>query len=109
MATERLSMRQIREILRQKWGLGQSHRAVAESLGIGSGTVGTTVLRARAAGLEWAQVERLTDEVLEARVYGRPTLWRRLLRRPASENGRLRHGGGGQGRGDRHWRVPKGS
>ena len=73
MATERLSMRQIREILRQKWCLGQSHRAVAESLGIGSGTVGTTVLRARAAGLDWAQVESLTDEVLEARVYGPPT------------------------------------
>ena len=52
MATERLSMRQIREILRQKWCLGQSHRAVAESLGIGDGTVGTTVLRARAAGLD---------------------------------------------------------
>ena len=51
MATERLSMRQIREILRQKWCLGQSHRAVAESLGIGNATVGTTVLRARAAGL----------------------------------------------------------
>src|SRR3989449_5471935 len=73
MATERLSMRQIREILRQKWCLGQSHRAVAESLGIGSGTVGTTVPRARAAGLDWAQVESLTDEVLEARVYGLPT------------------------------------
>jgi hypothetical protein len=73
MATERLSMRQIREILRQKWCLGQSHRAVAESLGIGDGTVGTTVLRARAAGLDWAQVESLTDEVLEARVYGPPT------------------------------------
>jgi hypothetical protein len=73
MATERLSMRQIREILRQKWCLGQSHRAVAESLGIGCATVGTTVLRARAAGLEWTQVERLTDEVLEARVYGPPT------------------------------------
>jgi DNA-directed RNA polymerase specialized sigma24 family protein len=59
MATERLSMRQIREILRQKWCLGQSHRAVAESLGIGSGTVGTTVLRARAAGLDGARVEIL--------------------------------------------------
>ena len=66
-------MRQIREILRQKWGLGQSHRAVAESLRISNGTVGTTVLRARAAGLDWAQVEGLTDEVLEARVYGPPT------------------------------------
>ena len=40
MATERLSMRQIREILRQKWTLGRSHRAIAESLGISSGTVG---------------------------------------------------------------------
>jgi hypothetical protein len=29
MAAERLSMRQIREILRQKWTLGLSHRAVA--------------------------------------------------------------------------------
>jgi len=31
-------MRQIREILRQKWGLGQSHRAVAESLRISKGS-----------------------------------------------------------------------
>ena len=37
MATERLSMRQIREILRQKWDLGRSHREVAESLGLGLG------------------------------------------------------------------------
>jgi len=29
--------------------------------------------RARAAGLDWAQVDTLTDEVLEARVYGPPT------------------------------------
>ena len=49
MATERLSMRQTREILRQKWRLGRTHREVAQSLGISSGAVGTTVLRARAA------------------------------------------------------------
>jgi hypothetical protein len=35
MATERLSMRQIREILRQKWALGLSYRAVATSLKVG--------------------------------------------------------------------------
>ena len=29
------------------------------------------------------------------------------LGRPASESGSLRQGDGGQGRGDRHWRVPK--
>ena len=39
MAAERLSMRQIREILRQKWTLGRSHREVAGHLGAGLGTV----------------------------------------------------------------------
>ena len=72
MATERLPMRQIREILRQKWALGLSHREVARSLGLSSGAVGTTVLRARAAGLDWAQVGTLTETALEARLYGRP-------------------------------------
>src|SRR5256885_5787432 len=73
MATERLSMRQTREILRQKWRLGRTHREVAQSLRISTGAVGTTVLRARAAGLDWAQVDALSDDVLHARVYGPPT------------------------------------
>ena len=73
MAAERLSMRQTREILRQKWSLGRTHREVAQSLRISTGAVGTTVLRARAAGLDWAQVDRLSDDVLHARVYGPPT------------------------------------
>jgi transposase len=72
MATERLSMRKTREILRLKWALGRSHREVARSLGISSGAVGSTVLRARAAGLDWAQVHALADDALEARLYGRP-------------------------------------
>lgn len=70
MATERLSMRHTREILRQKWALGGTHRAVAQSLGVSVGTVGTTVLRARAAGLDWPQVQALTDDALDARLYG---------------------------------------
>ena len=72
MATERLSMRQIREILRQKWALGLSHRAVASSLRIGLGTISSVVSRAHAAGLDWAQVQTLADEALEGRLYGRP-------------------------------------
>ncbi len=66
-------MRQIREILRQKWTLGLTHRQVAEGLRVGLGTVSAVERRARAAGLDWAQVDTLTDEGLEARVYGPPT------------------------------------
>jgi transposase len=73
MATERLSMRQIREILRQKWTLGRTHRQVAEALRVSLGTVSTVERRARAAGLNWDQVNTLSDEGLEARVYGPPT------------------------------------
>ena len=72
MATERLSMRQIREILRQKWTLELSHRAVARSLRVGLGTISSVTRRAQAAGLDWAQVQALTDEALEGRLYGRP-------------------------------------
>ena len=37
MATERLPMRHIREILRLKWTLRRSHRETARSLGISAG------------------------------------------------------------------------
>jgi len=72
MAAERLPMRQIREILRQKWALRLSHRAVAQSLGVGLGTISSVVTRAQAAGLDWPQTEPLTDADLESRLYGRP-------------------------------------
>jgi transposase len=62
-------MRKIREILRQKWALGQTHREVAQSLSIGLGTVSGVERRARAAGLRWADVEGLADEALETRLY----------------------------------------
>src|SRR5215467_6259332 len=70
MATERLSMRHTREILRQKWQLLKTHREAATSIGISAGAVGGTVIRARAAGLDWKQVENLTDDQLEVRLYG---------------------------------------
>lgn len=63
-------MRKVREILRLKWVLGKSHRETAKSLDISAGTVGTTVSRARGAGLDWAQVEQLGDEELETRLFG---------------------------------------
>lgn len=74
MATERLSMRQIREILREKWILGRPHREVAASLRIGLGTVSVVLARAKQAGLDWPTVQTLTDEALEARLYTRPLI-----------------------------------
>jgi transposase len=70
MATERLSMRKTREILRLKYSLGLSHRQVARSLGVSAGGVGEAVRRAKLTGVEWAQAEALSDEELEARLYG---------------------------------------
>ena len=70
MATERLSMRKIREILRHKWVLGRSHREVAASLGISVGAVSAAEHRARDAGLDWSTVEGLDETALEARLYG---------------------------------------
>lgn len=70
MATERLSMRNTREILRLKYSLGLSHRRVAHSLGLSVGSVGETLRRAERSGLDWAQAQGLTDEALESRLYG---------------------------------------
>ena len=69
MATERLSMRKTREILRLKWCLGRSHREVAQSLAVSVGVVGATVSRAKAQGLDWAAVEALSDNELDQRLY----------------------------------------
>jgi len=79
MATERLLMRKIREILRLKWTAGRRHRQIARALHVGLGTVSEVVRGAAAAGLEWEQVAALSDAELEAALYGRP---RRALRTP---------------------------
>lgn len=63
-------MRQVREILRQKWLLGRSHRDIARSLGISAGAVGETVRRAKEAGFtQFAEVDTLAASALERRLY----------------------------------------
>jgi transposase len=69
MATERMSMRKTREIFRHKWVLKKSHREVVQSLGVSLGAVTGALDRARSAGLVWADVEKLSDDELEARLY----------------------------------------
>ncbi len=75
MAAERLPMRKTREILRQKWVLGRSHREVARSLGVSLGAVALAVTRAREAGLErFEDVEGLGEAELEGRLYRRESV-----------------------------------
>ena len=72
MATPRLTMSKTKEILRQKWLLGRSHRQVAKSLSVSAGVVGSMLSRATKAGLaSWAEVEALDDAQLDERLYGR--------------------------------------
>ena len=70
MATGRLSMRSIREILRQKLVLKKSHREVARSVGLSAGAVGGVMGRATKLGLDWATAEALPEDELEERLYG---------------------------------------
>ncbi len=94
MATERLSMRKIREILRHKWVLGRSHRDVAASLSVSVGAVSAAEQRARRAGLDWASVESLSDEALEIRLHGAVTIDRhRALPDPATLHTELKRQG----------------
>lgn len=72
MATERLSMRKTREILRLKWVLGRSHREITRALSVSLSTVSETATRAKVAGVDWAAVEQLDDAALEAKLYPPP-------------------------------------
>lgn len=69
MATERLPMRKIREILRLRWQQGLSVRRTASSLGVSVGAVSETTRRATAVGLSKEQADGLADTELERRVY----------------------------------------
>ena len=71
MATERLPMRKIREILRLREQQGLSVREAARALGVSAGVVSKTASRAQKAGVSWDVAEGLDDVALEERLYGR--------------------------------------
>jgi transposase len=72
MATERLEMHVLREILRQKLALGRSHREVSASVGVSIGKVSGVVGQARLLGLDAAAVAAMSEAELEARLYPKP-------------------------------------
>ncbi|MGE0758870.1 MAG: sigma factor-like helix-turn-helix DNA-binding protein, partial [Pirellulaceae bacterium] len=63
MPAERVSMRQVREVLRLKFGAGVSGREIARRLGISPSAVRETLKRVAAAELAWPLPEDLTDTV----------------------------------------------
>ena len=65
MPTGRLNLRRIRDVLRLKFAQGLSERQIAASLGLGKGSVGVYVRRARLAGLAWPLPDGLDDDGLE--------------------------------------------
>ena len=72
MPAERLSMRQIREVLRLWFASELPQRAIARSLGLSQGAVSGYLSRARAAGVSWPLPEDLDDEQLEALLFPPP-------------------------------------
>ena len=81
MAAKRLSMRKTKEILRLKLEVGLSNRKVAEGSGVGRTTVSDYAKRAKRAGLDWAEIESLSEAELNRRLF--PPL-------PESKGGRPR-------------------
>lgn len=65
-------MRRIRETLRLHLQAGLSYNEVGRALKISKSVVGKYVSLARAAGVDWDAVQRLSDEELEARLYRPP-------------------------------------
>lgn len=61
-------MRKIRELLRLKHN-GRSQRQIASSISVAVGTVCGQLKRARALGVTWERVEKMTDAELEALMF----------------------------------------
>ena len=96
-------MRRIREVLRLHLEAGLSYAECARAMKLPKSTVGKIVHLARAAEVDCAVAQRLTDEELEARLYRPPVprastqlepdyaqIHQELKRPGVSQSGRLR-------------------
>ena len=52
-----------------KYECGRSHREVSAAIGISEGSVCDCLTRARDAGLNWEEAEKLSDSEVEARLF----------------------------------------
>ena len=73
MPAERLSMRQIRDVLRLCFAAKLPQRAIARSLGLSQGAISRYLSRAPTAGITWPLPEDLDDAQLEAVLFPPPS------------------------------------
>ena len=69
MPTPRITMRQLRQILRLHFESGLSMRECSRVLGTPKSTVYDALRMSRVAGIDWLLAQTLTNDQLEARVY----------------------------------------
>ncbi len=69
MPAERLSMREVREVLRLRHACGASVRLIARSVGVGHTTVGEYLRRTAVIGITWPVPAELDDAELERRLF----------------------------------------
>jgi transposase len=69
MPAERLPMRKVREVLRQRYAFGASERVIAQSLGLGRTAVGEYIRRAAVIGVTWPIPAELDDPALERKLF----------------------------------------
>jgi len=95
MATERLAMHHLKEILRQKLVLRRSHRKVAKAVGVSVGLVSGIMSRATVLQLVAEDVDALDEAELEERFYGQRAAKRasRPLPDPAEMHVELKRAG----------------
>jgi transposase len=72
MPAQRMSMRQVREVLRLKHVAGHSERRIAAAIGISRYTVAEYLRRAMVVGITWPVPAGLDDSALEARLFSPP-------------------------------------
>lgn len=66
-----ISIDKIKDILRLKTDVRNSHEHIAQSLGLSKGAVGKYVGLARSAGLDWAVARRMSEAELKQRLHVR--------------------------------------
>src|SRR5271154_7389710 len=66
MPAERLPMRKVREVLRQRYACGASERVIAQSLGVGRTAVGEYIRRAAVIGITWPVPDEFDERKLFA-------------------------------------------